>query len=93
LKIFLYFRKIKSFVLEPYSDNDKIGFRSEIKYLMYLVLFFGVIPYSLSALSGPRGVAGRGLVSSVGSRGFGWCCALAFSSDAAFAPHDRPIGF
>jgi hypothetical protein len=48
LNIFLYFRKINSFVVELYSDNDKIGFRSEIKYLMYLVLFFDVIPYSLS---------------------------------------------
>jgi hypothetical protein len=85
IEIVLYFRKIKSFVL-LYSDNDKISFRSEIKYLMYLVFFFGAIPYSLS---GPRGVAGRVLVSSAGGRDFGWCCALAFCSDAASAPHDR----
>jgi hypothetical protein len=46
LNIFLYFRKINSFVVELYSDNDKTGFKSEIKYLIYSVFFFGAIPYS-----------------------------------------------
>jgi hypothetical protein len=65
--------------------QDWFQVRDQIPYILGILLRC----HSLLALSGPRGVAGRGLVSSAGSRGYGWCCALAFCSDAASAPHDH----